>query len=106
MVKVSLSFSDPINGLYLVEAIAANGHRWIYGYPDGQMINSEYVRYLTESQCEILANGIRANNGMINENKACWYETDPTYGSEEYQRQGIEMQWATREKTEAGWYGN
>ena len=58
---------------------------------------------------EALADRIRAYAGLNRKwtpvDNRHWNETDPVYGSEEYQRQGTEQQWADRERAEDPWFG-
>jgi hypothetical protein len=106
MVKVTVSYGSDSQEHYTVGTVVATtetGRRFLYSYPDGKMYNHSYVRYLTEGQYEILANGVQAQGGRIDETKLCWQETDPVYGSLAYELSGIEQQWAERERVEAAW---
>lgn len=96
-IHVTLQFSDPMNGLFLVTATTETGRRFVYGYPDGKPRDGQYVRYLTDTECERLSNGWVASHGMINPDAPHWYETDPVYGSTEYQIQGCEAAACQRE---------
>jgi hypothetical protein len=91
------------NRLYRVEAIAADGRRWWYGYPDGGMRDGCYLRDLTEDEFDNLCRKVRLAGG-INADAPCWYQGEPVYGSAEYERQGCEEMWRQREVSEAAWY--
>ena len=89
-VFAQLAALDGSGTAYAVCATTDRGRRFFYSHCE-----------LNKAQADALVNRVVAV-GSIDEKY--WAETDPIYGSEEYDAGGYEMMWAERERVEAAWY--